>query len=65
MIIPEKRLKNNPKNLDLTKHQLFIDTTRNSDFYKAYFNWNPHKFDKQATEYYIKEISKKQHHFKS
>jgi len=51
--------RNNPKNLDLTKHQLFIDTTRNSDFYKAYFNWNPHKFDKQATEYYIKEISKK------
>lgn len=51
--------RNNPENLDLTKHQLFIDTTRNSDFYKAFFNWNPHKFDKQATEYYIKEISKK------
>lgn len=51
--------KNDPKNLDLTKHQLFIDTTRNSKFYKSYFNWNPHKFDKQATEYYIKEISKK------
>lgn len=51
--------KNNPKNLDLTKHQLFIDTTRNSTFYNAYFDWNPHEFDIQATEYYIKEISKK------
>jgi len=51
--------KNNPKNLDLTKHQLFIDTTRNSEFYKAYYSWNPRKFDKEATEYYIKEITKK------
>ncbi|WP_422104819.1 hypothetical protein [Winogradskyella sp.] len=51
--------KNNPKHLDLTKHQLFIDTTRNSIFYKAYLDWNPHKFDKQAIAYYIEEISKK------
>lgn len=51
--------KNNPKNLDLNKHQLFIDTTRTSSFYKAYFKWKPHEFDIQAIEYYSKEISKK------
>ncbi|AFM04725.1 hypothetical protein Fleli_2353 [Bernardetia litoralis DSM 6794] len=51
--------KNNPQNLDLTKHQLFIDTTRNSDFYKAYFDWKPNFSDKGGTEYYLKEISKK------
>lgn len=51
--------KNSPQNLDLTRHQLFMDTTRNSIFYKSYINWVPHEFYKQATEYYIEEISKK------
>lgn len=51
--------KNNPKHLDLTKHQLFIDTTRTSSFYQAYLDWNPHEFDKQAIAYYTEEISKK------
>ena len=27
--------KNNPKNLDLSKHQLFIDTTRNSETFNS------------------------------
>lgn len=51
--------KNNPKNLDLSKHQLFIDTTRNSEFYEAYYHWEPHKFYIHDTDHYIKEISKK------
>jgi len=51
--------KNNPNNLDLTKHQLFIDSTKNSKFYQKFSNWKPNKFSADAISYHIKEISKK------
>ncbi|KAA1241005.1 hypothetical protein [Aquimarina sp. RZ0] len=51
--------KNNPKNLDLLRHQLFRDTTRNSEFYAKYFNRRQIKFENDAISYYINEISKK------
>jgi len=35
--------KNNPDNLDLSKHQLFIDTTGNSQFYQTYLTIQPDK----------------------
>ncbi|MFD2892750.1 hypothetical protein ACFS5J_12080 [Flavobacterium chuncheonense] len=31
---------NNPLSLDLSQHQLFIDTTKNSTFYQKIINWN-------------------------
>lgn len=51
--------RNNPKYLDLNNHQLFIDTTGNSEFYQKYLNWKPHKLDNDAVSYHINEISKK------
>ncbi len=51
--------RNNPKNLDLSKHQLFTDTTRNSEFYQKYADWKPNKLDNDAISYHINEISKK------
>tara|TARA_R110002126_G_scaffold259518_1_gene402473 strand:- start:2062 stop:2781 length:720 start_codon:yes stop_codon:yes gene_type:complete len=51
--------RNNPKSLDLTKHQLFIDTTRNSENYEKVINWKPNRMDNDAISYYEKEISKK------
>jgi len=51
--------RNNPKSLDLTKHQLFIDTTRNSEIYEKVINWKPNRMDNDAISYYEKEISKK------
>ena len=32
--------RNTPSSLDLSKHQIFIDTTRNSIFYKNIKNWS-------------------------
>jgi len=51
--------KNNPKNLDLSKHQLFIDTTRNSETFKRLINWKPNRMDNDAISYQEKEIAKK------
>lgn len=51
--------KNNPKNLDLSKHQLFIDTTRDSETYKRLIEWKPNRMDNDAISYLEKEISKK------
>ncbi|TRZ43330.1 hypothetical protein DMZ48_10685 [Robertkochia solimangrovi] len=51
--------KNNPKNLDLSKHQLFIDTTRNSENFEKLVNWKPNRLDNDAIVYHEKEISKK------
>ena len=51
--------KNNPKNIDLSKHQLFIDTTRNSENFEKLVNWKPNRFDNDAIAYHEKEISKK------
>ena len=50
---------NNPKNLDLSKHQLFIDTTRNSETFKKLINWKPNRMDNDAISYHEKEIAKK------
>ncbi len=50
--------RNAPALLDLTKHQLFIDTTRSSTFYKEILDWKPNEFDDQAVQYYCNEISK-------
>ena len=51
--------KNNPKNLDLSKHQLFIDTSRNSETYEKLINWRPKRTDNDAISYHEKEIAKK------
>ena len=51
--------RNNPKNLDLSKHQLFIDTTRNSSNYEKLINWKPNRMDNDAISYHEKEIAKK------
>ena len=51
--------KNNPKNLDLSKHQLFIDTTRNSETFEKLMNWKPNRMDNDAISYHEKEIAKK------
>ena len=51
--------KNNPKNLDLSKHQLFIDTTRNSENFEKLINWKPNRRDNDAISYREKEIAKK------
>ena len=48
-----------PKNLDFSKHQLFIDTTRNSETYEKLTNWEPNRMDNDAISYYEKEIAKK------
>ncbi len=50
--------RNAPESLDLTTHQLFIDTTRNSKYYHQILNWEPNEFDVQGAEYYFNEISK-------
>ncbi|HBF88142.1 MAG TPA: hypothetical protein DDX39_05820 [Bacteroidales bacterium] len=50
--------RNNPKNLDLNNHQLFIDTTRNSIFYQEILNWKPNDFDSSGVNYYLSEISR-------
>ena len=50
--------RNNPNSLDLTKHQVFIDTTRSSEFYARVKNWEQSKWDKQTIESYLNEINK-------
>ncbi|SHJ24292.1 hypothetical protein [Aquimarina spongiae] len=51
--------KNNPKYLDFSKHQLFIDTTRNSEIFEKLINWKPNRIDNDAIAYHEKEIAKK------
>lgn len=65
-IQPEKQIstdtileQNSPVLLDLTIHQLFIDTTRNSKYFKQILDWRPNEFDKEGADYYFKEITKK------
>ena len=48
---------NAPEFVDSSRHQLFIDTTKSSKYYKEIIDWKPNKFDNQAVEYYFKEIS--------
>lgn len=40
--------RSSPRALDLTKHQIFIDTTRNSKFYQSLKNWKESIWDKKA-----------------
>lgn len=49
--------RNNPNSLDLTKHQIFIDTTRSSEFYERVKNWEQSKWDKRTIESYLNEIN--------
>ena len=57
---------NNPKFLDFNRHQLFIDTTKNSKYYDEILNWKPNEFDKKAVKYYTEKINKENNfkHFK-
>ena len=50
--------KNDPKRLDLSKQQLFIDTTKTSQFFQSYYNWNPN-LQNENFSYFLKEITKK------
>lgn len=49
--------RNNPNSLDLAKHQIFIDTTRNSTFYERVKNWSESQWDKQAIDSYLNSIN--------
>jgi hypothetical protein len=50
--------RNNPANLDLSRHQFFIDTTRNSEFYQRIADWKPWEFE---IENYTEEKSFKKY----
>ncbi len=50
--------RNNPNFLDLSKHQIFIDTTRSSVFYERVKNWRQSKWGKRAIDSYLNEINK-------
>lgn len=50
--------RNDPNSLDLSKHQIFIDTTRNSEFYESVKNWSESKWDKQSIDSYLNTINK-------
>jgi hypothetical protein len=50
--------RNNPNSLDLSKHQIFIDTTRNSTFYESLKNWSESKWDKRTIDSYLNSINK-------
>lgn len=50
--------KNNPKYLDFSKHQMFIDTTRNSRFFKEFSNWEKSKWDIESINSAIKYHNK-------
>jgi hypothetical protein len=54
--IPEKT---NPKNLNLTKNQFFIDTTRNSRFFKKLLAWKASDKDKDLIILEINNNKKK------
>lgn len=48
--IPER---NTPDALDLSKAQLFIDTTRNSAFHQHLTNWHAHQYTNNAVASYL------------
>lgn len=48
--------KNSPDFLDLSKHQIFIDTTRSSDIYKSILSWKTSDLDKELINASIKEL---------
>jgi len=47
-----------PKSLDLSKYQIFIDTTKNSEFYKNLKNWSASKWDIQSINVTLNAINK-------
>lgn len=49
--------RNNPKNLDLHQHQLFIDTTRSSIYYDQIMDWTPNRSDLGGIDYYLGQIA--------
>lgn len=51
--------RNNPSNLGSEKHQLFIDTTRNSRYYDQLISWKPNESDKGGVDYYMGQIGSK------
>lgn len=51
--------KNDPKKLDLTKHQLYIDTTRTCQYYQKLLEWKPFTHLDPSILYYVEEIAKK------
>ncbi len=53
--IPER---NNPHSLDLSKYQIFIDTTRSSKFYESVKNWRGSKWDNQSINSSLNAINK-------
>lgn len=50
--------RNNPAALDLTQHQLFIDTTRDSEFYQNLTHWQPPKYNKRDVQTYLTTLTK-------
>ena len=48
--------RNSPTALDLAESQLFIDTSRNSYFYKNIARFQPTSEDQEVVKYYIDEI---------
>ena len=51
-------VKYDPKSLDLSKNIIFIDTTRNSIFYKDLKKWSESKLDKKTINSSLKAINK-------
>ena len=54
---------NNPQSLDLGKHQLYIDTTRNSENYKKLINWRLNRKVKKVYSGSGNEIDSKAHSY--
>jgi hypothetical protein len=50
--------RNNPNSLDLSKNQVFIDTTRSSKFYESIKNWSASKFAEQEISSILNTINK-------
>ncbi|WP_422092092.1 hypothetical protein [Tenacibaculum ovolyticum] len=48
----------NPKFLNLKKTQIFIDTTRSSEFYLRIKNWKKSKYDMEDIGNYLKRLDK-------
>lgn len=48
--------RNNPDSLDLNLHQVFIDTTKNSEYFDRLKNWKPSETLKETVEKYKSNI---------
>lgn len=47
---------NDPASLDLARHQLFLDTTRTSEFYERKQHWKPTKYDSASVRTAISHL---------